>query len=101
MSRHRKDSTGPSSALAAISVRVPTFSRWNSEAWFLQLEAQFTLTSDTTGANKFKHTLVGLNVESLVADALNEGSYTQLKAQLIRHLSISETARLNHLPDPW
>lgn len=48
-------------------------------------------------ATKFSHALVGLDEKSIVfvANGLKECFYTQLKDQLIRRLSVSETAKLN------
>lgn len=50
-------------------------------------------------ASKFNHALVGLDEESvaLIAIVLSECSYDRLKDQLITRLSVSKTAKLNHL----
>lgn len=47
----------------------------------------------------FNHTLIGLDEETigLVADVLEDGSYDRL----IRWLSVSEEAKLNHLQNEF
>lgn len=99
MSRVSKDVGGPSAFLTAISVRAPPFWRRSPEAWFLQLEEQFALGTVTTGSTKFNHAVVGLDKESaaLVVDVLSKYSQARLTDQLIRHLSVGEAAKLNHL----
>lgn len=51
------------------------------------MEAQFTPAGVTKDATRF-------NEES---DVLTECSYARFKDQLIRRLSVSETAKLNHI----
>lgn len=69
MSRDKKDVTGPSVALAALSVRVSPFWRRN-QVWFFQLKEQFALTDVTTDTTKFNQVFVGVDEKflALVAD---------------------------------
>ncbi|CAD7093678.1 unnamed protein product [Hermetia illucens] len=63
------------------------------------LEEQFALTCVMAEPTSFNHTFIGLDEETigLVTDVLEECSYVRLKDQVIRRLSVSEKAKLNHL----
>lgn len=54
------------------------------------------VTADDT---MFNHALIGLDEKTigLLSDVLEECSYVHLKEQLIRRLSVSEEAKLEHL----
>ncbi|CAD7089103.1 unnamed protein product [Hermetia illucens] len=100
MSFDSKDAVGPSDPqVSALAVRVPPFWRRNPELWFVHLEAQFQMPGITSDATRFNYAVVGLDEESilLVSDVAKSASYTQLKSELIRRLSASESAKLDHL----
>ena len=100
MSFENKDAAGPSDPqVTALAVRVPPFWRRNPELWFVHLEAQFQMSGITSDATRFNYAVVGLDEESilLVSDVVKSTSYVQLKSELIRRLSASESAKLDHL----
>lgn len=85
--------------MASGAICVPPLWFKSSEAWLREPEAQFALAGVTSDATPFDHALVQLDRENvgLLFDVLEQSSYEILKKRLIRYVSVSETAKLNHL----
>jgi hypothetical protein len=94
------DSTG---AINRISIPVPPFWLKKPAMWFVQLEGQFALSNITQDTTKFYYVISHLEnkyvaeVEDVITNLPPTGCYEKIKAELIRHLSLSEEQRIRQL----
>lgn len=82
MSQERKDTAGRSAFIIAVSVRMSSLQRRNSEVSFVGAEAQFALAGMAMDATTYSHALVGLVEESI--------------AIVVYILGVSGAAKQNH-----
>lgn len=86
-----------------VAVRLPPFWRNNPVVWFVQLEAQFSLSGITTDLTKFNYVLsyvdsdILQHVADFIAKPPTTGKYEGLKQRLINVFSDSEEQKLRKL----
>lgn len=90
-------------AVAAVSVKLPTFWPTDPEVWFVQVEAQFNTKGITAEKTRFEYVIsslspeVAMEVRDLLLKPPTEEPYTTLKAQLIKRTADSEQRKLQQL----
>ena len=91
-------------AIYGVSSRLPPFWINNPEAWFIQAEAQFTLSRITTSSTMYSHVVAQLppdviskTIDCLKAANAAENKYETLKDLLLKRLGISEEKRISNL----
>lgn len=91
------------SSISYVAVKPPPFWRSSPQFWFDRLEAQFELARISDQRTKFNYVLSVLDGEviQVVSDIIRSPHvsepYDNLKTNLIKRLSISETAKLSQL----
>lgn len=95
--------TNATGELNPVKVKLPTF--WNNspETWFIQAEAEFTLSRITNDLSKYNYVVRALPQE--VAESINDllkqrptvNAYKQIKEKLIERHSLSIEARIKKL----
>ena len=83
-------------AVAAVNLKIPTFLPADPEAWFSQMDTQFTTRGITVQKTKFDHIVASLSpevateVRDLILHPPTDQSYDTLKEQLIKRMAASE-----------
>lgn len=96
----------PEIQLATIQFNLPPFWSGNPQAWFCQVEAQFSLRRVTSQLAKYYHVVSSLpmNLVEELGDFLatppSADAYDQFKAVLLRRTTESESSRLRQLLNP-
>lgn len=93
----------PVNEINPIKVKLPTF--WNNapETWFIQAEAEFTLSRITSDLSKYNYVVRALpqDIAESITDLLKEhptvNAYSQIKERLIERHSLSTEARIKKL----
>lgn len=85
-----------------ISVKIPPFWERNPEVWFIQVEAQFSVSRVSADDTKFNHILAQLDPKYLeyIWDIISGDSsqkYTDAKERLLGIFKTSEEAKLHKL----
>ncbi|KAH6948740.1 hypothetical protein HPB50_026098 [Hyalomma asiaticum] len=89
--------------VAALQLRLPTFSCNNPQLWVAQVEATFDLHHISSEISRFRHLLCNLSPEvtqevaDIIAAPLNNAPYQRLKQSIIDRTTTSESARLRRL----
>jgi hypothetical protein len=83
-------------AVAAVTVKLPTFWPKRAEIWFAQAEAQFTLKNITVDLTKYSYVVAALDEEtagrvlSLIRTPPDNNKYTSLKTRLVGAFKLTE-----------
>jgi hypothetical protein len=86
-----------------VGIQVPPFWPEKPAVWFEQLEGQFALSNITQDAMKFYYVISQLDnkyaveVMDVITNPPPTGRYDQIKAELIRRLSLSEEQHFRQL----
>ncbi|XP_077516598.1 uncharacterized protein LOC144127372 [Amblyomma americanum] len=94
---------GPSSAVSALSLRLPLFSPADPQLWLAQVNSQFTIGCNTTHEKKFHHVAASLppeisaEVRDLLINSYATAPFDTLAAELIKRTAVSEHRRLQQL----
>ena len=94
------------SAIQAVSAKLPLFYEYNPTGWFINVEAQFTLARITSENTKFSHAVTALSpsVSEEIQHFLqtecastNETPYSNLKNELLRVYGRRKTTKMTEL----
>ncbi|XP_077492083.1 uncharacterized protein LOC144102796 [Amblyomma americanum] len=94
---------GPSTAVSALSLRLPQFSPADPQLWLAQVNSQFTIGRITTQARKFHHVVASLppeiaaEVRDLLITPPASAPFDTLAARLLKRTAVSEHRRLQQL----
>ena len=97
--------TDDTAAIAAVSVRLPSFWASKPVAWFAQVEARFIISGVTKDETKYAHLVTALDDElsTRVCDLLESppeaDRYNTLKKRLLETFSIAEEDRASRILD--
>ena len=97
------EKTEPTATPVQAALKLSTFWPSDPELWLAQVEAQFTTRGITKQLTKFFHVVASLSpdvaakVRDLVVNRPESSPYDELRAELIRRTSLSESKKLQQL----
>lgn len=102
MTPTKKPTAATEDEVGRISVKIPPFWERNPEVWFIQVEAQFSISRVSSDDTKFNHLLAQLDPKYLeyIWDIISGDSaqkYTDAKERLLGIFKTSEEAKLHKL----
>lgn len=95
--------TTTQSTVASVSIKIGPFWKRDPELWFMQLEAQFTLSNVTVDTTKYNHLLAKLDADVLecctdvIRNPPTTDKYKTVKARIIREYTSSAEDRIQQL----
>lgn len=96
------DSSSPV-GVSALGIKLPPFWKGDPEVWFAQIGAQFLTRGITSEHTRYAHVIaslpseVALEIRDILINPPTVNQYTELRAQLISHMSSSEQRRVQML----
>ena len=100
---HAEKTEPTAKPVQVAALKLPTFWPSDPELWFAQVEAKFATREITKQSTNFFHVVAALSpdvaaeVRDLVLNRPESRPYDELRAELIRRRSLSESKKLQQL----